>query len=172
MRFGLRPPLPSVVTLPDIPDGMDGSALPDAPVYGGAASVGEAAAYSQVWEWGNVRQTQKGPKTVMGINPDGQRIWLTIQAPYGYVRINSPQFGDSVLRNMLAVDPLASSVLAQIKSAAAKAAQEIASLIRDTAPVDTGALSDSIQAVGPDDSGLVNVDHWSEGSPHAALDEE
>src|SRR3954471_15404856 len=68
----------------------------DKEISAGVATVGEPAAYAEVWEWGNVRQTKKGPKTVLGINPDGEKVWLTIQAPFGYIRINENEFWQAV----------------------------------------------------------------------------
>lgn len=167
--FGL--PVPKVTGSFDLPEEFSQS-LPDEAVYGGIASQGEASAYSQVWEWGNVRQYQKGPKTTFGINPDGERIWLTIQAPFGYVRINSTRFADAILQEMASVDPSSTEITQQLYQAAGRASVTVASIARETVPVDTGALRDSIVAVETNAADLLDVDHWSEGSWHQALGEE
>lgn len=166
---GIRIALPALIATAVLDGLPSGDGLPDTPVYAGISSEGGPAAYSQVWEWGNARQTKKGPKTTLGINPDGSRAWLTIQAPYGYVRVNSQRFAAVIEKEMSLVDPTATEARAQIEAAAVRAATEIASLVRDTVPVDTHALMESIRPVGPGDSGLMNADQWSEGSFHEAF---
>jgi hypothetical protein len=126
-------------------------------ITAGVASVGDAAAYSEVWEWGNVRQTKKGPKTTLGINPDGERVWLSIQAPYGYIKINENQYWD-VLRTELGKvqfkSTTARGITEELEAAAKRAMKTIAKIIADTAPVDTGALSKSFKVVDPGDAML------------------
>lgn len=145
--------------------------LPSGIVYGGVESNGDPSAYSQVWEWGNIRQTKKGPKTTLGIGPNGERAWLSIQAPFGYVRISAPRFGEAIERRMLEIDPTADDAEQQIKTAILNASEDVASIIRSTVPVDSSDLRNSIRAIGPDDNGLANVDRWSEGSGHATVQE-
>src|SRR5580704_18942643 len=72
----------------------------DQEVNVGIVSVGDAAAYSEVWEWGNVRQTKQGPRTVLGTNPDGKQVWLSIQAPTGYIKINENNFWEAIKDEM------------------------------------------------------------------------
>lgn len=139
-------------------------------VEGGIASVGDAAAYALVWEWGNARQTQVGPKTVVGTNPDGERVYLSIQAPMGYVRVNTPEFlaviDDEI--GKISFRRLDAAVLkALLVKASANIGKRIADIIKDTVPVDSGQLKASITVVGPDDDLLASTDDENEiGSPH------
>ena len=73
-------------------------------VTAGVASVGDAAAYALVWEWGNTRQKKPGPKTVKGTNPDGKMVWLSSQAPFGYIRIHEPEYWQVIEEEMSSVD--------------------------------------------------------------------
>ncbi len=159
--FSLTIPLPfldekAVREIKKLLDGME-TASDEGVVRGGVASDGEAAAYALVWEWGNARQTKKGPKTTLGINPDGEEVWLTIQAPMGYIAIHEGEYFQ-MIENALAEadfgDMKSGEVLRAMKAASIQAGQQIAELIRDSAPIDTGALRDSIQAVSPDDPEL------------------
>jgi hypothetical protein len=128
------------------------------PVRGGVISEGDAAAYALVWEWGNARQTKEGPKTVLGMNPEGERVWLSIQAPFGYIRIHEAEYQRIVLEQLGNVDlseaDTGNEILAEIKKASIKASQQIAEIIKDAAPIDTGALRESIKAAEPDDPDL------------------
>lgn len=163
--FTVTIPLPSLddasaKELKKILSGMQ-KASEKGPIRGGVISEGDAAAYALVWEWGNARQVKKGPKTVQGTNPDGDTVWLSIQAPYGYVRIHEEQYvkmleeelgdadfggmgGDEILQALRKVSLLASNRCAQ--------------LIRETVPVDSGDLRDSIVAADPDDPDLKDND--------------
>lgn len=103
---------------------------------------------------GNARQTQRGPKTTLGVNPDGTRVWLSIQAPFGYIRINTPRYFEILEDEMSRVQftgARTSDVSDALYGAARKAASRIAELIREAAPVDTGELRASIQVVDPTD---------------------
>lgn len=161
--------LPSItLTVEGLPDP---DKIPGGVVYGGIESDGGPSAYSQVWEWGNTRQTRKGPHTTYGVAPDGRRIWLSTQAPFGYVRLNEPNFAAAIERRMTEQEPDDDRLQEQVVSAAKAASQDIAAIVRATAPVDTGALMDSIRAVDPSDSGLADVDQWSDGSGHALFGE-
>jgi hypothetical protein len=142
----------------------------EGPVRGGVVSEGDAAAYALVWEWGNARQTKEGPKTVRGINPDGESVWLSTQAPYGYIRINEPEFTNIVQQEIAAVDFKAAEtgeeILASLKDASARAGARVAELIREVAPLDTGALRESIQGADPNDKDLAVDDEELElGTP-------
>lgn len=134
----------------------------EGPVRGGIISEGDAAAYALVWEWGNARQTKKGPKTVRGINPDGEEVWLSIQAPFGYIRINEPEYINIIQQKLGEIDLSdvkdAEGIREEIKSASASAAEMITEIIRHVAPVDTGALRESIQPADPGDPDLAVED--------------
>ena len=123
-------------------------------ITAGVASTGEAAAYAEVWEWGNVRQTKEGPKTVLGINPDGENVWLSVQAPVGYISVNENQYW-SILKDELAKVKFKSTttkgITDELNTASVKAMKRICKVIAETAPVDSGQLSDSFEVVQPDD---------------------
>jgi len=126
-------------------------------VSGGIASVGAAAVYALVWEWGNARQTKKGPKTVMGVNPDGERVWLSIQAPEGYIRINTPQFLDALDKALASVSfrtLTAKAIRAEIEKANLVASQKIVMILQQTAPEDSGDLRESFTILRPNDPDL------------------
>jgi hypothetical protein len=126
-------------------------------VRAGVASEGPAAAYALIWEWGNVRQTKKGPKTVMGVNPDGSRVWLSIQAPEGYIRINTPQFLDALDKALASVSfrtLTASAVRKEIEKANGTAAKKIVLILQHSAPEDSGDLRESFVVLGADDPDL------------------
>jgi hypothetical protein len=170
--FTVTVPLPALdgKTVKEIQKVLDGfkNASAEGPVRGGVASEGDASAYALVWEWGNARQTKKGPKTVKGINPDGKSVWLSIQAPSGYIRIHEDDY-IAILQKELAdtdfsgVD--AKSIRLSMELAASRAAEKMADLIRQTVPVDSGDLRDSIVAMDPDDSALDAKDDSLELEP-------
>jgi bacteriophage HK97-gp10 putative tail-component len=128
------------------------------PVRGGVISEGDAAAYALVWEWGNARQTKQGPKTVRSFNPDGEEVWLSIQAPQGYIRINEPEFVMILQKKLGEMDlsnwEEAQDILDAMKKASVEAANQIAEIIKETAPVASGALRDSIGPADPNDPDL------------------
>ncbi len=136
-------------------------AAKEGPVRGGVISEGDAAAYALVWEWGNARQTQSGPKTVLGTNPDGDSVWLSIQAPTGYIRVNEDEY-IRILEDQLGQMDLDLTTGDQIRkamiAASAIAAERIADVIRENAPKDSGDLRDSITAADPNDPELATVD--------------
>src|ERR1700756_3450419 len=72
----------------------------DEEIFAGVASVGPAAAYAEVWEWGNIRQTKQGPKTVQGTNPAGEIVWLSLQAPFGYIKINENRMWEALKQEL------------------------------------------------------------------------
>jgi hypothetical protein len=128
------------------------------PVRGGVVSEGDAAAYALVWEWGNARQTKQGPKTVKGMNPDGSEVWLSIQAPSGYIAIHEPEFLQIINYQLGQIDfseaETGKEIRDEMKKASANAARMIAEIIKDFAPVDKGTLRESIEAADPDDPDL------------------
>lgn len=115
----------------------------------GIVSEGEASAYANVWEWGNVRQTKKGPKTTRGINPNGEEVWLTIQAPYGYIRVNEMKYRQIMIAEVDKVDfglTDGHKLDKQLKAALLRIDKKILKVLQDTVPVDTEALKDSLRA--------------------------
>lgn len=172
--FSVAVPLPSldektVKELKKILDVMKKSA-DEGPVRGGVMSEGDAAAYALVWEWGNARQTQKGPKTVLGTNPDGEQVWLSIQAPFGYIRINEDEYVRILQEELEQADfgdLEGDTIRLELWLASHRAAERIAEVIRGTVPVDTGNLQESIVAMDPDDPDLQGGDENLElGSEH------
>jgi hypothetical protein len=131
-------------------------------ITAGVASYGDAANYAEVWEWGNVRQTKKGPKTVLGINPDGEEVWLSIQAPSGYIRISEEVYW-FILKDELGKVKFkgntAKEITEELETAAKKAMKRIAKVVGENAPVDRGDLSKSFRAVDPGDSLLDVTDN-------------
>lgn len=134
------------------------------PVQGGVASVGEAAAYALVWEFGNARQTKTGPKTVLGTNPDGSTVWLSIQAPTGYIRIHEPEYLVVLEDELGAVDlnGKARDMQRALVAAIDQSSARIARIIANAAPVDTGQLQESIQAVRANDPSLNEADEGTD----------
>lgn len=110
-------------------------------------SVGGPAAYSLVWEFGNARQTKKGPKTTLGINPNGERVWLTIQAPRGYIRVLVPQFKKIITEEIEAIRfaKKFDAVEKALIRAAGRIAKRMRKLLRETVPVDKHDLQKSLQ---------------------------
>jgi hypothetical protein len=124
-------------------------------IEAGVKVEGDAAAYALVWEWGNARQTKIGPKTTLGVNPDGKKVFLSIQAPTGYIRVNTPLFM-AALKDELAKVRFASTstgaVTKQLELAAKRTAARMVDIIREHVPVDTGQLHDDIKVVNPGDT--------------------
>jgi len=120
----------------------------------GVMAEGPAAAYAEVWEWGNARQTKEGPKTVLGTNPDGESVWLSSQAPHGYIRVNQDQYLDVVkieLGKVLFNSKNARDLTEELQDAGVKIMTQVAEIIKDTAPVDTGQLRSSFKVVKDQD---------------------
>jgi hypothetical protein len=136
------------------------------PVRGGVVSEGDAAAYALVWEYGNARQTKEGPKTVKGMNPDGEEVWLSVQAPFGYIRIHEPDFIRIIEDKLSAMDfsdaVTGSDVRNEMKRASFEAAEQIAELLKTFAPIDKGGLRESIGPADPDDPDLIVEDEQME----------
>ncbi len=124
-------------------DGLDEGEI----VRIGIGAEGPAAEYALVWEWGNARQTKKGPKTVRGVNPDGSSVWLTIQAPFGYIRVNTPKYWQIVYDEMEKVnfDRSGKEIDRQIRRASERISDRILQILRDTVPVDEGNLRDALR---------------------------
>ena len=147
--FSINVPLPSLddKTVKELKKLLTGfqEAASEGPVYGGVVSEGEAAAYALVWEWGNARQTKKGPKTTMGVNPDGEEVWLSIQAPEGYIRISEPVYIFQLEQELGNIDfedlETGEEIRKAIKGASAMAAHLIAETIRENAPIDSGGVA-------------------------------
>src|SRR5476649_808458 len=120
----------------------------DQEVNAGVASTGPAAAYAEVWEWGNVRQSKPGPRTVLGTNPDGKSVWLSIQAPFGYIQIHENDYWEALKEELGKVkfsSTTAKGITEELQAAAKKAMKKCAQLISESAPVDTGQLADSFK---------------------------
>ena len=130
-------------------------------ITAGVASTGPAAAYAEVWEWGNVRQTKPGPKTVKGTNPDGESVWLSIQAPFGYIKIHEADYLEALKIELSKVKfkgTNAKEITEELEAAAEKAMKICAQLIGDNAPVDSGQLSKSFKVVRSNDPLLDDTD--------------
>jgi hypothetical protein len=128
-------------------------------IQAGVASMGEAAAYSYVWEYGNARQVKEGPRTTKGINPDGEVVWLSIQAPTGYIAVSESQYHE-ILKDELSKVTFsgnASAIKKEFNGAVVRAMERIKEIIEDNAPVDEGDLSESFKVLKPGDS-LLNSD--------------
>ena len=124
-------------------------------VEAGIASVGDAAAYALVWEWGNLRQTREGPRTIQGTNPDGSEVWLSSQAPFGYIRVNEARYW-GIVQEVLAnvnMDQTNSRAMSQeLKRAAREIIKRMVAVTQETVPVDRGDLHDSLRPVNPGDA--------------------
>jgi len=128
----------------------------DKEIQAGVASVGEAAAYSLVWEFGNAHQAKEGPKTVKGTNlKTGETVWLSIQAPFGYIRINENLYWEALRAEMEKVTfkgNTAQEITAELEACAVRVMKRIVKIVSATAPVASGALSDSFEIVEPGDT--------------------
>lgn len=116
----------------------------------GVSVDGPAAAYAEVWEWGNARQTKKGPRTVLGTNPNGEQVWLSSQAPYGYIRINTEKYLQAVRKELGKVPFHATTpkqLTEELRKAGEAAMKECTVILHDAAPVDTGQLQSSFHVV-------------------------
>jgi len=133
----------------------------DKEIQSGVMVVGEAASYAEVWEWGNLRQTKPGPRTVMGTNPKGEMVWLSSQAPFGWIRVNEDEIW-AAIRNELEKanfdQPDAQAMTKELEKRAFNAAKVAAQILAEHAPKDSGELSDSLIPVNPNDSILDSDD--------------
>lgn len=124
----------------------------DQVISSGVASIGEAAAYALVWEWGSARISEPGPNTCIGVNPDGSSVILSVQAPFGYISINEPLYWailEAELKKIKFGNSSIEGLLDELQQAALRAAEEFVPILRSAAPKDSGALRDSIQVVDP-----------------------
>lgn len=127
----------------------------DKEIFAGVAVIGDAAEYALVWEWGNTRQTKPGPKTVLGTSPDGTMIWLSSQAPFGYIRINEGKYWEiakQVLGEVRFTQTNAVAMTKELERAAWKMSTMMAEVVKMSAPVDKGTLQRGITPVKPGDS--------------------
>jgi hypothetical protein len=162
MEFSIDVPLPSFDNatakelkklLTSFQDASDGG-----PIRGGIISEGDAAAYALVWEFGNARQTKQGPRTTRGVNPDGTEVWLSIQAPSGYIRIHETEY-IMILQDQLEIMDFGNletgkDIRKAIEDASSKAASRITQIVQDSVPVDSADLKDSIGPANPKDPDL------------------
>src|SRR6266403_22849 len=133
----------------------------DQMITAGVAAVGPAAAYALVWEWGNVQQVKPGPKTVLGTNPDGDEVWLSIQAPFGYIKIHENDYWEILkieLGKVKFEGTNPKEMTKELEEAAFRASKVIAQLMSDNAPVDKGDLSKSFVPVRSGDPSLDDTD--------------
>jgi len=137
-------------------------------VDAGVGVIGEAAAYALVWELGNVRQTKPGPKTTLGVNlATGERVWLTIQAPTGYVRTNEALFWQIIKKRLGALDlsgKKSDEIKQALKDTSVACVKDIAEIIRNAAPIDKGTLREQIQVIMPGDELLTQSDMFSDAT--------
>lgn len=126
----------------------------DKMIKAGVMVIGDASDYALVWEWGNTRQKKPGPKTVIGTNPNGEMVWLSSQAPFGYIRINEPFFHRIIEDELAKLEfnqPSAVAITREIEKGAKRISKGIADVIREAAPIDSGLLRRSIVPIDPND---------------------
>lgn len=151
----LQNPVPTMEVENKILDSM--SKTDFSPISSGVAATGEAAAYALVWEYGNIRQTKQGPRTVLGVSAaTGAPAWLSTQAPTGYVRIHEPQYWQ-IIKDELGKMDIASAedFRSALQQTAERISQRIVKIIQEAAPVGmgpgAGVLRDSIHEVACND---------------------
>ena len=124
-------------------------------VEAGLVATGPAAAYAEVWEWGNARQEKQGPRTVLGVNPDGDEVWLSTQAPMGYIAIHVDLYMQIVMAELANMAMSGGEgTVEELKAVAKTAMEQIKTVVSEHAPVDSGQLRDCFQVIGDDDSSL------------------
>lgn len=127
----------------------------DVAVSAGVVVEGHPAGYALVWEWGSgppgpnrprARQYKEGPKTVLGVNPNGERVFLTLQAPFGYVRIWNKEFDLIIEQELEAVDFLAhpKQLKKKLERCAKRIGEKMTALIKKSVPIDEGHLYQAI----------------------------
>lgn len=135
----------------------------------GVESVGPPSQYALVWEWGNSRQTKKGPKTTRGINPDGKRVWLTIQAPKGWIAINEQRIWEALAEEVGKIefkspaDITAENLKQELTEAYIRISERALELLQSTVPIDSGDLYDSLKVVPPNDEILEGISEFATG---------
>ena len=124
------------------------------PVEAGVGVEGPAAAYALVWEWGNARQHQIGPRTTVGTNPDGEKVFLSIQAPHGYIRVSEPSYWAALEQEMGKVSfsgTTPGAIREELEEAAEKICNRIRDIIKEHVPIGigpgAGQLHDGIKTI-------------------------
>lgn len=124
-------------------------------IESGVASEGDPSAYALVWEFGNLRQYKKGPRTILGTSPAGGREWLSTQAPQGWIAINEPRMW-AIIDDHMAKFTLGGNtefgMTVELEQMSLDISRDILTLLKSTAPVDTDALDLSLTIVEPGDS--------------------
>jgi len=122
-------------------------------VESGVQSVGPPASYALTWEWGNIRQTKKGPKTTKGKNPNGKSVWLSIQAPRGWISINEPKMWNIIESEFgkVSFNPTGNGddLRKELERAYRTISEKCLELLQQTVPIDSGELYDSLEVVPP-----------------------
>ena len=121
----------------------------------GIEVVGDPAAYALVWEWGNRRQKKQGPKTVLGPNPRGEIVWLSTQAPEGWIRRNEDQMMGAFEKELVKAtfaQPDAKAMQKELEKRVLAGAEEAAKVLKEYVPVGSGNLRDAIKVVRPGDA--------------------
>jgi hypothetical protein len=155
----IGPPNPSLIYIEVWIDKLDEFMLEfeqhDKLIQAGVMVVGEAAAYSLIWEWGkDLKKYQPRLKTVIGRNPDGESVLMSVQAPEGYIHINEPWYWDIVEEEMAKVKfstPNARQMTLELEAAAKRISKKMAEVISNSAPIDSGTLRSEIKPVDPND---------------------
>jgi hypothetical protein len=151
--FYMRPSLRLSILFNPLKTTLSALNMHEAAISTMIVSRGPASAYALVWEYGNIRQTKKGPKTTLGVDPEtGARIWHTIQAPSGYVRIWKPTFRRIILEEINKVRFLrhgasgasGRELYQQLTEAWSRIGERMTERIKSTVPVDSGDLKGSI----------------------------
>jgi hypothetical protein len=130
---------------------LNGLGSLDQTVEAGLMATGPAAAYAEVWEWGNARQEKQGPKTVLGVNPDGETVWLSTQAPMGYIAVHTDKYV-AIVKAEVAKSALDGDT--GLKEVAHNAMVLIKEVVEENAPVDSGQLRDCFRVVDDGDPEL------------------
>jgi hypothetical protein len=127
----------------------------DQTVEAGLMATGDAAAYAEVWEWGNARQTKQGPKTVMGVNPAGESVWLSKQAPTGYIAVHTDKYLE-IVRAEISRMALSGGTGAkeELQAVVHRSMEQIKEVVSEHAPVDSGKLRDCFQVLDDGDPEL------------------
>jgi hypothetical protein len=110
---------------------------------------------AMVWDLGYVTRVIKpGPKTMWSMNVFDEPKVLTITAPTGFIRVNRDRYV-TIARSELQKADFANTPVTGwptlINEALSSAAEQLAEIVREAAPVDTGAMRDSIMPAYPDD---------------------
>src|ERR1035437_3474806 len=124
------------------------------PIEAGVGVEGPGAAYALVWEWGNIRQHFIGPKTTIGTNPDGEQVFLSIQAPHGYIRVNKPLYWaafEQELGHLRLNSTAGAGIHEEFQKVVDKTAVRVRDIIKEHVPFDTGQLYSDIRTINAGD---------------------